>query len=120
MKLAIPVDEQNINTTVCMSYGRTPFFMIYDTDKKEALYLDNSAISAMGGAGIKASQSLVDTGAEAVLTQRLGENAAEVLGAAGISIYKTVHEKALDNVEAFEREELEILTDIHPGFHGNH
>ena len=120
MKLAIPVDEQKLDTTVCMSYGRTPFFMIYDTDKKDAAYLDNSAISAMGGAGIKASQSLVDAGAEAVLTQRLGENAAEVLGAAGIPIYKTVHEKALDNIEAFEKDELEILTEIHAGFHGSH
>ena len=118
MKIAIPVDEQNLETTVCMSYGRTPFFMIYDTDKKEASYLDNGAISAMGGAGIKASQSLVDAGAEVVLTQRLGENAAEVLNAAGISIYKTLHKKALENVKAFEQNELSVLTEIHAGFHG--
>ena len=117
MRIAIPVDEQNSDTTVCMSYGRTPFFMIYDTERKETSYLDNSAISAMGGAGIKASQSLVDAGAETVLTIRCGENAAEVLKAAGISLYKTVHKTAMENIEAFSKGELDLLTDIHPGFH---
>ena len=120
MKIAIPVDEQKKETTVCMSYGRTPYFMIYNTETEEVSYLDNTAISAMGGAGIKASQSLVDAGAEAVLTIRCGENAAELLKAAGIPLYKTAYDKAMENIEAFAKNELSLLTDIHPGFHGNH
>lgn len=117
MRIAIPVDEQNTETTVCMSYGRTPYFMIYDTEKKEASYLDNTAISAMGGAGIKASQNLIDAGTDVVLTIRCGENAADLLKAAEIKVYKTICDKALDNIDAFEKGSLSELTDIHPGFH---
>ncbi len=117
MKIAIPVDEQNIDTTVCISYGRTPYFMLYNTDTDSAEYLDNGAISAMGGAGIKASQSLVDADVDVVLTIRCGENAAEVLKAAEISIYKTTHEKAMENIKQYQNGELSPLIDIHPGFH---
>ena len=116
MKIAIPVDEQNIKTTVCMSYGRTPFFMLYDTDTEKAEYLDNGAISAMGGAGIKASQSIVDAGADVVLTQRCGENAAEVLNAAGIPMYKATQKTAMENIKAYQDGKLLPLTKTHPGF----
>jgi len=43
MKVAIPADEMNIGSNVCVSFGRTPYFMLYDTDTKESTFLENSA-----------------------------------------------------------------------------
>lgn len=119
MKIAIPVDKNEIETEVCMSYGRTPYFMIYNSDTKEIEFLDNSAAASQGGAGIKASQALADKEVSVVLTPRLGENAAEVLNAADIKIYKTTAGSAMDNIYAYINGELLVLTNIHPGFH-NH
>ncbi len=119
MKIAIPVDENKETTAVCFSYGRCPYFMVYDTTSKTVSYLDNSANAELGGAGIKASQMIVDSGAEIVLTQRLGENAAEVLKQGGIEIYKTISPLAKDGVSDFQGGKLSVLTDIHPGFHGH-
>lgn len=40
MKVAIPVDDQSMETKICVSFGRTPYFLIYDTEtKKVILYL---------------------------------------------------------------------------------
>lgn len=36
MKIAIPVDEKNLETNVCVSLGRAPYFLIYDTETKES------------------------------------------------------------------------------------
>lgn len=119
MKLAIPVDEKSLSSTVCISYGRTPYFLFYNTDTKEYNFFDNGAISLQGGAGIKASQKIVDEKADAVLTIRCGENAAEVLDGANIKIYKTVYPTAEENIAAFEKGELKILNEIHAGFHGH-
>lgn len=119
MKIVIPVNENSTKTTVCMSFGRTPYFLIYDTDTKESTFLDNSAISSQGGAGIKAAQSIIDSGAEVLITPRCGENAAEVINAGGLKIYKTINDSIEDNISAFIKEELSLLEDIHPGFH-NH
>ncbi len=119
MKIAIPVDDPNLETSVCQSFGRTPYFLIYDTETKERKFIDNSAAASQGGAGIKAAQSIVDNKSEVVLTPLCGENAAEVLNAAGIKIYKTRDASAMDNINAFIEGQLSLLEEIHPGFHGN-
>ena len=115
MKIAIPVNEDK--TSVCMSFGRTPFFMIYDTETKETSFLDNSAAASQGGAGIKAAQSIVDNKASVLLTPRCGENAADVLKAANIKLYRTVGDSVKENIQSFHEEKLEVLENIHPGFH---
>lgn len=117
MKIAIPTDENSIGTDVCISFGRTPYFMIFDTDTKASTFLDNSAAASEGGAGIKAAQIIVDSKATVLLTPRCGENAAEVLKAADIKMYKTIAGSAMDNIEAFLNGKLSLLGEIHPGLH---
>ena len=119
MKIALPVEEKILNTPVCVSFGRTPLFVIFDTEKGEFEFIDNSAAASQGGAGIKAAQLLADNGAEAVITFRCGENAAEVLNPAEIKLYKALAGTASENIEKFKAGELPLLNDIHPGFH-NH
>ncbi|MDD2217406.1 MAG: NifB/NifX family molybdenum-iron cluster-binding protein [Eubacteriales bacterium] len=119
MKIAIPVDEGILESNVCISFGRTPYFLIYDTETKESVFIDNSAAASTGGAGIKAAQAIVDNKADALLTPRCGENAADVLKAAEIKIFKTTSESIKDNIDAFIEGKLSLLNEIHPGFHGH-
>ena len=118
MKIAIPVDEKNREAGVCASFGRAPYFLIYDTEAKESEFLNNSAAMSTGGAGIKAAQLIVDSGAKALLTPRCGENAANVLKAADIKLYKTSGTSAKANIDAFIAGSLAVLDEIHAGFHG--
>ena len=119
MKIAIPADEKLIDKNVYLSFGRAPFFLIYDIETKESIFLENSAALSQGGAGIKAAQNIVDNDVEVLLVPRCGGNAADVLNAANIKIYKTINGSIEANIEAFNNEELSILDEIHPGFH-NH
>ena len=119
MKIAMPVEEKSMGTSICVSFGRTPYFIIYDTETKESTYLDNSGAASTGGAGIKAAQTLADHGVKALLTPRCGENAAEVLKAAEIEIYKTISTSAEENIHAFIAGTLPLLEEIHAGFHGH-
>lgn len=118
MIIAIPVDEQNLNSNVCISFGRAPFFALYNTETKECKYLDNSAISAQGGAGIKAAQKLLDEKADILITIRCGENAAEVFDG-NVKIFKSQDVTVKENIDLFLDNKLDILSNIHPGFH-NH
>ena len=119
MKIAMPVDDKSMETTVCQSFGRTPYFLIYDTESKESVFLDNSAAASQGGAGIKAAQTIVDNKVSALLTPRCGENAAEVIKATHIQMYKTINDSIKDNIEALNAGNLSLLDEIHAGFH-NH
>lgn len=119
MKIAIPLDDKNLESSICPSFGRAPYFLFYDTGTEESRFVDNSAAASQGGAGIKAAQAIADNGAKALLTPRCGENAQEVLSKAEIQIYKTISGSARQNIDAFISEKLVLLKDFHPGFHGH-
>lgn len=119
MRLAIPVEEKSPEAKVCASFGRTPYFLVYDSLTKESVFLDNGAASSTGGAGIQAAQTIADSKAEALLTPRCGENAANVLKAAGVRLYKTADGSAMQNLDAFAAGKLLPLDEIHAGLHGH-
>lgn len=116
MKILIPVDFDK--DLVCVSFGRAPSFAIKDTDSGKITYIDNPAASAQGGAGIKAAQAVVDSGAEVLITVRLGQNGADILKAANIKIYKSKALGTKENFTAYEQGELEPLTQFTAGYYG--
>ncbi|QSX09361.1 NifB/NifX family molybdenum-iron cluster-binding protein [Alkalibacter rhizosphaerae] len=118
MKIAIPANEQRSEAGICPSFGRAPWYAIFDTLSEELHFMENTAANSPGGAGIKAAQLLVDKGVKAVLAPRCGENAAQVLEPAGIEIFRTKSEDMLENIKAFQETELDLLEEIHPGYHG--
>ncbi|WMI80287.1 NifB/NifX family molybdenum-iron cluster-binding protein [Anaerotignum sp. MB30-C6] len=118
MKIAIPVNDMREEAEVCVSFGRAPYFLIYDTNSKEVVFSRNKAAEAQGGAGIKSAQAIVDEKAKVLLTVRCGQNAAEVFNAAEVKVYKTTKVTAKENIEAFEKGELALMTQFHAGFHG--
>lgn len=119
MKIAIPVNENKSETSVCVSFGRAPYFMLYDTEGKTTEYIANTAAEAQGGAGLKAAQLIVDSGADVLLTLRCGQNAAEALKAAQIIIYKVEGLGVAENLGALQEGKLTPMTQFHAGFHGN-
>jgi len=119
MKIAIPVDNESMDSTISKSFGRTNYFLIIDTDSMEHTFIENSAVASQGGAGIKAAQLIVDQKVKALLAPRCGQNAAEVIKAAGIEIYKTINDSIEDNINSFKEDKLSLLKEIHAGFH-NH
>ncbi len=117
MKVLIPVDEKTIKGEVCQSFGRAPYFLIYDTETKEEMFIDNNAALSRGGAGIKAAQLVVDSKVDVLITPRCGQNAADVIQGAKINIFKTINNSIKESIDGFMQNKLEILGDIHPGFH---
>ena len=117
MKIALPVNEDK--ETVCISFGRTPLFLVVDAATGEKEYVDNSAAASQGGAGIKAAQILVDNGVDVLLTPRCGENAAAGFQAAEAAMYKTEGDSVEENLAAFKAGKLAVLSEIHSGLH-NH
>ena len=113
MKISIPVEEKDLNAPVCPSFGRTPLFLMFDTENDGFVILDNSAAASQGGAGIQAAQMLSDNGVEVLITFRCGENAVEVLDAAGIKIYKAQDGSVNDNLTFYKDGRLKRLSEFH-------
>jgi len=114
MKLAIPLDENQKD--ICPSFARAPFMLFYENETLTVA--DNPAADAPGGAGTVASQFLLDSGVDTLITPRLGENAAQVLQAAEVKIYKSQGNDAKENIRACLDGKLQPLTQFHAGYHG--
>lgn len=116
MKIAVPVDDTQ--KAVCVSFGRTPYFLFFDTEVGKRELLENPAVAAQGGAGLKAAQFVLDNGADTLITVRCGENAAQVFQAAELMIYEAQGTDLEENLWACQEKRLAELTHFHPGFHG--
>lgn len=119
MKISIPVNDKSMESGVCISFGRTPYFLIYDTKSKESVFVENTAATSQGGAGIKAAQIVADNKVDVLLTPRCGRNAADVLEAADIKLYKSENDSIKDNINAYTDGKLSFLDEIHDGLHGH-
>ncbi|NMB21156.1 MAG: dinitrogenase iron-molybdenum cofactor biosynthesis protein [Firmicutes bacterium] len=101
MRIAIPVDRTDMEGKVHASFGRAPFFLIYETDTQDAKFFENQALVSPGGAGTKSAQVMLDYAVDALLTPRCGEKAARVLEAAGIKLHKTDSTSIEESIAAF-------------------
>ncbi len=118
MKIAIATEQENLNSQINQTFGRAPLFLIYNTEDKTSTFIKNEAMNAAGGAGIKASQFLVDQDIDSVICFRLGENAVKVLSGANINLYSAQANKSIqENIELLLNDKLEALVDIHSGYH---
>lgn len=119
MKIAIPSEIKSMSSNVNESYGRSPYFLIYDTVTKESEFLDNSAVLSQGAAGIRVSQVIADNGVKAIIAPRCGENASNILKNAEVFVYQSIPGTLQDNINEFLLEKLNLLNEFHPGLHGN-
>ena len=69
----------------------------------------NEAMTAGGGAGIRAAQTVSTLGAEVVITGAVGPNALPALQAAGISIFTGTFTTVREAVEAYKSGTLSTI-----------
>jgi len=87
MKIAISSKGTDLEAKVDPQFGRCRYLIIVDSATEEFEVVDNKAAAMSGSAGIQAAQTVVNTGADAVVTGSLGPNANNVLTAAGLKVY---------------------------------
>jgi predicted Fe-Mo cluster-binding NifX family protein len=90
MKICITSQGDNLDSKVEPRFGRSPYFIIYDTETSDFEAIKNPNAEAASGVGIKAGQLVADKKVAVVLTGQIGPNAVGVLKAAGIEIIDNV------------------------------
>ncbi len=90
MKIALTTSGKDLNASLDRRFGRAAQFLVYDTDGDTFEVVGNAQnLNAAQGAGIQAAQSVVKTGAKAVVTGNCGPKAFRVLEDAGVKVFNT-------------------------------
>jgi predicted Fe-Mo cluster-binding NifX family protein len=111
MKIAVTSTGKTLDSQVDQRFGRAAYFMIVDTETIDFTVVENENIAAAGGAGISSAKTIIDNGAQAVLTGNCGPNAERTLNAAGIKLYTGVNGTVSEVVELFKAGKLTETTE---------
>jgi predicted Fe-Mo cluster-binding NifX family protein len=112
VKIAITSTGETVDSPLDSRFGRTQKFLIYDTEAKSLLVVDNAQnLNAAQGAGIQAAQTVAQTGAQALITGHTGPKAFKVLKTAGIVIYHSSAQTVKDALDALEKGLLQPADD---------
>lgn len=88
MKIAITTNSKSLDGALDRRFGRAERFVLVDPDNDSFSLIDNvQNLNAAQGAGIQAAMTVVNAGAEAVITGHCGPKAFRVLQEAGVKIY---------------------------------
>jgi predicted Fe-Mo cluster-binding NifX family protein len=88
MKVCITSVGADVGSLVDPRFGRATCLLLVDTETEEVQRLEG-ATNSPKGAGVLAAQSVVDSGAAALITGRIGPKAFDVLATARIPVYLT-------------------------------
>ena len=111
MKIAITSVDGTLEGKVDERFGRAKKIIVYDTETKEHVSLDNSMnLNAAQGAGIQAAQNVVKSGANAIISGHFGPKAFQVIQVAGLEIYSANDMTVAEAIRRFEEGKLTKLT----------
>ena len=106
MKIAVTSTGKTLDSEVDQRFGRAAYFAIVDTETKDFSAIENDNVAAAGGAGISSAKTVIDTGAQVVLTGNCGPNAERTLNAAGVKLYTGATGTVSEAVELFKSGKL--------------
>lgn len=118
MKIAISCLGREMEDNLDLRFGRCSFFVIYDSSKGVSYTLENKGQASGGGAGIAASQQIIDENVEVVITGNMGPNAYNLMNSSGIKVYSCKEVSCLDAVKLYEKNELTEITAAGPSHMG--
>lgn len=95
MIILISSNDCSLTCRVNTRFGRTPWFIKYDTDDGTWNALSNPAISQRGGAGVAAVQFAIDQNVQAVISGNFGPNAHKALSSGGIEMFTFDSDQAI-------------------------
>lgn len=106
MRIVVTSSGDELASEISPIFGRSPNYLLIDTETESVERLANPAVGAAGGAGIQAAEYIVRQGAQAVLTGNVGPNAFDVLEAAGVAVYLVGGGTVAEAVSAYQAGQL--------------
>ena len=110
MKICITSCGKDLESKVEARFGRSPYFIIWDTSKKTFEAVENSNINETSGVGVKSAQLMVDMGIKVVLSGQLGPKAAKVLESAKIEVIEKVFGTIKEAIEFYQSKDIKKST----------
>lgn len=109
MKVLISAVGKEKTDDFDLRFGRGEFFQIIDTEAGDIKVLENQGKKSDHGAGIGASQQVIDENIDVLITGHLGPNAFEILEDSNIELFSAKGGTVEEVLEKFKSGKLEKI-----------
>ena len=106
MKICVTATASSLDAQIDPRFGRCPYFIVVDSETMKFEAIRNVASSAIGGAGIRAAQTVSSKEVEVLITGNIGPNAFQALSAAGIKVMTGASGIVREAIVKYKRDEL--------------
>jgi len=109
-KIAVTTSGADLSAPLDPRFGRAAGFILFDLETDTFAHVDNQVnLDAAQGAGIQAAETIVRSGATALITGHCGPKAFRVLQAAGIPVHPCPAMSVGEAIEQFRRNSLPVM-----------
>ena len=109
MKVLISAVGKEKTDNFDLKFGRCDYFQIIDTETGDIKVLENTAKSSDQGAGVEASQQVINENVDVLITGHLGPNALEILKDSDIELYSAKGGTVEEVLEDYKNEKLDKI-----------
>lgn len=110
MLIAISTKKPDPYSKLSDAFGRSEYFMIYDSIKNTSEFTANPFSSELGGAGIQSARFLIERNIEAIITTFIGLNTLRFFNSLQIKVYQGTDHKADEAIKLFAENKLDEIT----------
>ncbi len=104
MKVAITSSGKDLTSETDPRFGRAKYFIVADTETMDFDVIENTQnLELPQGAGIQAGKTILNNGAEALITGHCGPKAFKVLRSGGVNIFVGVKGSVREVIELFKK-----------------
>lgn len=110
MLIAVSTKKPDLSSELSDAFGRSRYFMIYDSIENTSEFMVNPFSSELGGAGIQSSRFLIEKNIEAIITTFIGLNTLRFINSLNIKVYKSSNLKTSEAIQWFTDNKLTEIT----------
>lgn len=117
-RIVVASDTDNLDGQVYYRFASSPYFIVYDLNKKEMTIITNPYAAQVRGMGITVAQTLVQQNIDAVIVGGIGPQAFDAFYLAKVNVYGPVTGSVRNAIMNYQLEELAVLKEANLGGYG--
>lgn len=105
-KVAVAIAKPEKVSPLSEVFGRSNYFLLYDTSDNSEEILPNPFVKELGGAGIQSARFLIENRVDVVIVKKIGMNPFRFLASANIKVYQCKEATADEAIQFFSEGKL--------------
>ena len=116
MKIAVAIVKPEKSSLLSDLFGRSNYFLIFNTFKNSEEILSNPFAKELGGAGIQSARFLIENDVDVVIVKKIGINPFRFLASANIKVYQCNEATASETIRFFTEGKLLPIENVTEAF----